>query len=236
MERALTLGVDPGQLTAPRGGAVVGGIGFSVFCAVQIYRAETGSAWAIVVAGAVFASLALLIAVLLRIGTRRSGVSARHRLGGIRATTRTELAGDDWLWRIGAVQVGALLPLPMLLSTGLVADRAWRGHGWPLWAAMTAVTAGFCGVLLTLLGARWWYGAWLARRMVRYGRLIAVQLVVAGGLAAGTLALTAHGDAPRWEWVALAAAHLAWAVLGASVALVLVWRIQLKRHQAPLSG
>ncbi|WNI15736.1 hypothetical protein [Actinacidiphila sp. ITFR-21] len=231
VERAMTLGVDPGQLTAPRGGALVGGLGLALFWAVQLYRIETGDTWQLIAGGAVLAATAVLLAVLVRAGTRRSGVGARTRLRGIRATSRTELTGDDWLWRIGAVHVGALLPLPVLFGTGLVADRAWRGHDWPLWAAVTAAVAGLGGLLLTLLGVRWWYGAWLAGRMLRYGRLVPVQLGAVGLLAGTTLALTARGHTPRWEWAVLAVAHLGWAVVGWATALMLAARLQARRRE-----
>lgn len=232
VERALTLGVDPGQLTAPRGGVMLGGIGLALFWAVQLYRIETGGNWQLVVAGAVLAATLVLIAVLVMAATRRSGVSARTRLRGVRATARTELAADDWRWRIGAAQVGAALPVPVLLGTGMVADRAWNGRSWPLWAAATGAAAGLAGVLLILLGARWWYGAWLARRMLRYGPLLAVQLVVVVVLAGGTLALAARGHAPGWEWAALSVGHLGWTLLGWVVALVLAARFQARRREA----
>ncbi|MFC4036366.1 tetratricopeptide repeat protein [Streptomyces polygonati] len=232
VERALTLGVDAGQLTAPRGGALVGGIGLALFWAVQLYRIETGGGWQLLSAAAVLAATLVLIALLVRVGTRRSGVTARTRLRGIRATTRTELGGDDWLWRIGAVHVGALLPFPVLLSTGMVADRARGGHGWPLWATATAAAAGLGALVLVLVGARWWYGTWLARRMLGYGRVVAVQLAVAGGLAGSTVGLAAAGQASGWPWTALALGHLAWTGLSWCAAVVLVWRLQTRRRQA----
>ncbi|WP_329132441.1 tetratricopeptide repeat protein [Streptomyces sp. NBC_01476] len=231
VERALTLGVDPGQLTAPRGGALIGGIGLLLFWGVQLYRMETGDTWQLIAGGAVLTATFVLVAVLVKSGSRRSGISARTRLRGIRATTRTELAGDDWLWRIGAVHVGAALPLPVLLSTGMAADRAWRGHAWPLWATATAAAAGVGAVLVVLLGVRWWYGAWLARRMLRYGRLILAQLVAISLLVGVTLALASRGDVPDWEWAALAVVHLGWIVLGWLGALLLVWWIQVRRRQ-----
>jgi hypothetical protein len=229
-ELALTLGADRGQLTAPRGGALIGGICLALFWGVQLYRIETGGTWQLVAGAVVLAVVFALIAVLVKAGTRRSGVSARTRLRGIRATTRTELAGDDWLWRIGAAHVGAALPLPVLVTTGLVADRAARGHHWPLWAAATAAAAGLGAVLVILLGVRWWYGTALARRMLRYGRLIPCQLLAAGLLACSTLALAARGHAPAWQWATLAVAHLAWTIGGWCAALILVWRLQTRRQ------
>ncbi|MDX6356834.1 MAG: hypothetical protein QOF98_3737, partial [Streptomyces sp.] len=210
---ALTLGAEPAQLTAPRSGALIGGIGLALFWGVQLYRIETGGTWQLVAGAVLLAVTFVTIAVLLKAGTRRSGVSARTRLRGIRATTRTELAGDDWLWRISAVHVGAALPLPMLFTTGLVADRASRGHDWPLWAAVTAAAAGLGAVLLTLLGVRWWYGTALAHPMLRYGRLVPLQLLAIALLAAATLALAARPHAPTWQWATLAITHLAWTLL-----------------------
>ncbi|MYS22310.1 Tetratricopeptide repeat-containing protein [Streptomyces sp. DvalAA-14] len=232
VERALTLGVEAGQLVAPRGGALLGGIGLALFWAVQLYRIETGDSWQLIPAAVVLAATFVLIAVLVKAGTRRSGVGPRARLRGIRATTRAELAGDDWLWRIGAAHVGAVLPIPVLLSTGMVADRARGDHDWPPWAVGTAAVAGCGAVLLILYGARWWYGDWLARRMVRYGRIVAVQLAVGGALAAGTVALAARGQVPGWQWSALAVAHLAWTVLSWCAVMVLTWRLQARRRQA----
>lgn len=232
-ELALTLGAEPGELTAPRGGALIGGMGVALFWGVQLYRIETGGTWQLVAGVAVLAVTFGLIAVVVKAGTRRSGVSARTRLRGIRATTRTELAGDDWLWRIGAVHVGAALPLPMLVTTGMVADRASRGHDWPLWAAATAAAAGLGAVLLTLLGVRWWYGTALTRRMLRYGRLAACQTLAICLLAAATLTLATRPHTPAWQWATLAVTHLAWTIFSWCAALLLAWRLQSRRQALP---
>ncbi|WP_141726406.1 tetratricopeptide repeat protein, partial [Actinacidiphila rubida] len=214
VRRALELGADPAQLTAPRGGMVIGGIGLALFWATQLYRIETGGTWQLIAGGAVIAVTLVIIALVARAGTRRSGVTLRARLRGIRATTRTEMAGDTWLWRISAVHVSASLPLPVLLTTGLVADRGWHGQHWPLWAASLATLTGLGAVLLLVAAVPWWYGGALARRIVQYGGLFRLHLCAAAALSGGTLALATRGDATRGQWAALAVAHLAWTVGG----------------------
>ncbi len=232
VERALALGAAPGQLVAPRGGAVLGGVGLAVFLGVQLYRIETGGTWELVAAGIVFAVTFALIAVLVNMGARRSGVSARTRLRGIRATTRTELIGDDYLWRIAAVHVGTLLPLPALVTTGLVADRAWRGDPWPLWAVALLAVTGLGAVVLVLLGVPWWYGGMFARRILRYAALVRVQITVVGLLIGGTVALTVRGRVPAGVWACVAGAHLVWTVGGWLAAGALSARLHAQRRRA----
>lgn len=231
-ESALALGAAPGQLVAPRGGAVLGGVGLAVFLGVQLYRIETGGTWELIAAGIVFAVTFALIATLVNMSSRRSGVSARTRLRGIRATTRTELIGDEWLWRIAAVHVAALLPVPVLVTTGLVADRAWRGDPWPLWAAVLLSAAGLAAVAVILLGVPWWYGAMFTRRILHYGGLVRVQLTAVALLIGNTLALAARGRAATGTWAYVAGAHLTWTVGGWLAATVLSFRLQVLRRRA----
>lgn len=230
--RATALGADPRHLTAPRGGMVVGAVGLSLFWGVQLYRIETGGTWQLVVAGGVLAATFALIAFLVRAHARRSGISARSRLRAIRATTRTELLGDDWLWRISAVHLAAWLPLPLLLTTGLVADRGRHGHAWPPWATTLAASGGFGAVLLLVCGVPWWYGAALARRILRHGALVRLQLAVAAVLVGGTLTLAARAGTTRGQWTALAVAHLGWAAAGWALALPAAARLRAHRGSA----
>jgi hypothetical protein len=231
-ERALALGAAPGQLVVPRGGAVLGGVGLAVFLGVQLYRIETGGTWELVAAAIVFSVTFGLIAALVTMSARRTGVSARTRLRGIRATTRTEMVGDDWLWRIAAVHVVALLPLPALLTTGLVADRAWHGHSWPLWAAALLAAAGLAVVSAILLGVPWWYGGMFAHRILRYAGLVRLQLTVVGLLVGGTLALAVRGRVSAGTWASVAVAHVVWTVGGWLAASVLSARLQVMRRRA----
>lgn len=231
-ERALALGAAPGQLVAPRGGALLGGMGLAVFLGVQLYRIETGGTWELIAAGIVLTVTFVLIAALVNVSSRRSGVSTRTRLRGIRATTRTELVGDDHLWRIAAVHVGAVLPLPALLTTGLVADRGWRGHPWPLWAAAPLAGAGLCAAVLIVLGVPWWYGGMFARRILRYAALVRVQLAAVGLLIGGTLALAVRGRASTSTWAYVAGAHVVWTLGGWLVATVMSTRLQVLRRRA----
>jgi hypothetical protein len=231
-EHALALGAAPGQLVAPRGGALLGGMGLAVFLGVQLYRIETGGTWELVAAGIVFAVTFALIAVLANMGARRSGVSARTRLRGIRATTRTELVGDDYLWRIAALHVVSVLPLPVLLTTGLLADRAWRGEPWPLWAAALLAATGLGAVLMIVLGVPWWYGGMFARRILRYASLVRLQLTAVGLLIGGTLALAVRGRVSTGVWAYVAGAHVVWTVGGWLVATGLTARLQVQRRRA----
>lgn len=231
VERALELGASPAQLVAPRGGALLGGVGLAVFLGVQFYRIESGGTWELIAAGIVFAATLVLIVVLVRVGARRTGVSARARLRGIRATTRTEMAGDAWLWRIAAVHVGALLPVPALVTTGLAADRAWRGHPWPLWAVGPLGLAGLCGVTAIVFAVPWWYGRMFARRMLRYAGLVRIQMTVVGLLVGGTVALTARGGAPTRTWAYVAGAHLVWTAAGWLAATAAAARLHFHRRR-----
>jgi hypothetical protein len=232
--RALALGAEPGQLVAPRGGVVIGGFGLALFWGVQLYRIESGGTWQLVAAGGVLLATFVLIAFVVRSGARRSGVSPRSRLRGIRATTRTEMVGDDWLWRIAAVRLAAVLPVPVLLTTGLAADRGWRAGVWPLWVVAPLAAAGLGAVAALLAGARWWYGDMYARRMLRYCGLVRLQLAVTAALSGVTLALAARGrgEVPGRTWAELTVAHTAWTVTGCGVALLLTGRMHALRRQA----
>lgn len=231
-ERALTLGAAPGQLVVPRGGAVLGGVGLAVFLGVQLYRIETGGTWELVAAGIVFGVTFGLIGVLAAMGSRRSGVSARTRLRGVRATTRTEMVGDEWLWRIAAVHVATVLPLPALLTTGLVADRAWRGAPWPLWSVALLSAAGLAAVCAVLLSVPWWYGEMFARRILRYAGLVRLQLTATGLLIGGTLALAVRGRTSTEAWAPVALGHLFWTVGGWLAASVFSARLHVLRRRA----
>ncbi|BBA97648.1 hypothetical protein RVR_3488 [Actinacidiphila reveromycinica] len=231
-ERALALGASPGQLVVPRGGAVLGGAGLAVFLGVQLYRVETGGGWELVAAGIVFGVTFGLIGVLAVMGARRSGVSARTRLRGVRATTRTEMVGDAWLWRIAAVRVATILPLPALLTSGLAADRASRGSPWPLWAVALLCAAGLAAVCAVLLGVPWWYGEVYARRILRYAGLVRLQLTATGLLIGGTLAVSLRGRGTGDTWAPIALAHLFWTVGGWLAAAVLSARLHALRRRA----
>jgi hypothetical protein len=232
VERALMLGADPGQLVGARGGAMAGGFVLALFWGIQLYRMERGGPWQFVAAGVALLATFVLIAVVLTVGSRRSGTGARARLRGIRATTRTEMAGDDWLWRISAAHVGAALPVPPLVTTGLVADRAWRDGPWPLWAVAAMTGTGVAGELLLLGGVRWWFGPEFSRRAFVYSWQGRFQLVVSFALLAATTALAARGDVPRATWADLASAHLTWAVLAWIAAIFLAQRAQTQRDRA----
>ncbi|SDO03637.1 tetratricopeptide repeat protein [Actinacidiphila guanduensis] len=233
VERALALGAVPGQLVAPRGGALLGGMGFVLFLGVQLYRIETGGTWELLAGGVVLAATFALVATLVNISARRTGISARSRLRGIRATTRTEMVGDEWLWRIAAVHVAAVMPLPVLVTTGLIAARAWHGHPWPLWAAALMAGLALAGVCAIVLAVPWWYGGMFARRIARYGGLFRIQLTAVGLLVGTTLALAVRGRATTTDtWASVAAAHLTWTVGGWLAATALSARLQSHRRRA----
>lgn|GEM_PF-4929182 len=235
-QRALTLGAHPGQLIAPRGGAIFGGLGMALFAAVQIFRFGTGDGLALLAGGIGLAAAFALVAVVARAGARRTGVSPRARLSGIRATTRTELAGDAWLWRIAAVHTAVLLPLPALLTTGLVADRAWQGHGWPVWAVTLLALTGLLAVSALVVAVPWWYGAMYARRILRYRGLVRAQLTVVGLLAGGTLALAVRGATATGLWAAAAVAHFVWTVGGWLAGVAVVSRYHALRRRELFSS
>lgn len=224
VERSLVLGADPGQLQAPRAGVVTGGLAVAVLWAIQLYRIETGDDWQFVAAGVVLLVTAALLAVLVRVHSRRTGTSARARVMGIRATVRTELTADDRLWRLRAAHVGAAIPVAPLLTTGLVADRAWRRELWPLWAAVPVTAVGVAGVALAVAGVHWWYGPEFTRRAFLFSWAGRLQLVLPALLLGSTLAASIAGSAPRSTWRALALAHAGWLVTTWAIAFGLSTR------------
>ncbi len=214
VERSLLLGADPGQLQAPRAGILTGGVAVAVLWAIQLYRIETGDDWQFVAAGAVVAVTALLLVVLVRVHSRRTGTGAVARMRGIRATVRTELAADlvtgNRLWRLRAAHVGAVIPVAPLLTTGLVADRAWRRELWPLWAAVPVTVAGAAGVAVAVAGVHWWYGPEFTRRAFLFSWFGRLQIVVPALLLGASLAGAVAGSASRATWRDLAIAHAGW--------------------------
>ncbi|MFI0720093.1 tetratricopeptide repeat protein [Streptomyces sp. NPDC021224] len=210
VERSLLLGADPGQLQAPRAGILTGGVAVAVLWAIQLYRIETGDDWQFVAAGAVLLVTALLLVVLVRLHSRRTGTGAVARMRGIRATVRTELATDDRLRRLRAAHVGAVIPVAPLLTTGLVADRAWRRELWPLWAALPVTAAGAAGVVLALVGVHWWYGPDFTRRTFLFSWFGRLQIVMPAVLLGAGLAGALAASATRATWRDLALAHAGW--------------------------
>jgi hypothetical protein len=197
---------------------LTGGLAVAVLWGIQLYRIETGDDWQFIAAGVVLLATAALLAVVVRVHAKRTGTSARARLRGIRATVRTELAADDRLWHVRAAHVGAAIPVAPLLTTGLIADRAWRRELWPLWAAVPVTAAGVAGVALAVAGAHWWYGPEFARRAFLFSWFGRLQIILPALLLGGTLAAAVAGSAARSTWRDLAIAHLAWLVLSALAA------------------
>ncbi|NUS16275.1 MAG: hypothetical protein HOY69_33570 [Streptomyces sp.] len=218
VERSLMLGADPGQLQAPRAGVLTGGLAVAVLWAIQLYRIETGDDWQFVAAGVVLLVTAVLLTVLVRVHSRRTGTGARARMRGIRATVRTELAADDRLWRVRAAHVGAVIPVAPLLTTGLVADRAWRRELWPLWATVPVTVAGAAGVAAAVAGVHWWYGPEFTRRAFLFSWFGRLQIVVPALLLGASLAGAVAGSATRVTWRDLALAHAGWVVATWAVA------------------
>lgn len=219
VERALVLGAEPAQLSVPRGGALAGGVAVTLLWGLQLYRIESGGRFQLMAGAVALLATFAVVTVVVRAGTRRSGTGARARLSAVRATTRTELVGDPWLWRIGAARVAAWLPVPVLLTTGLAADRGWRGRPWPLWATAPAAAVGLAGALLVVSGAYWWYGRMFAARMLRYGGVAGVQLALGVVLASGTVALSARERVTAAAWAELALCHAVWSAGSWIVAL-----------------
>lgn len=213
IERSLLLGADPGQLQAPRAGVVTGGFAVALLWGIQLYRIETGDDWQFAAGGVVLVVTAALLAIVVHVHSRRTGTGARARLRGIRATVRTEVAADDRLWQIRAAHVGAALPVAPLITTGLIADRAWRREMWPLWAAVPVTAAGVAGVVLAVAGVHWWYGAEFARRAFLFSWFGRLQIVIPALLLGATLAAALAGSATRSTWRDLALAHLGWVAL-----------------------
>ncbi|MFG1805867.1 hypothetical protein [Streptomyces sp. NPDC049040] len=232
VERSLMLGADPGQLQAPRAGVVTGGLAVGLLWAIQLYRLETGDNWQFIAAGVVLLVTAVLLTVVVRVHSRRTGTGARARLRGIRATVRMELAADDRLWQIRAAHVGAAIPMAPLLTTGLIADRAWRREMWPLWAAVPVTVAGAAGVALAVVGVHWWYGAEFTRRVFAFSWFGRLQLVVPALLLGATLAAAVAGSAARSTWRDLALAHAGWLLATWAAAGVFSTRARAMRARA----
>jgi hypothetical protein len=230
VERALLLGADPGELTAPRGGAVTGVVALVLLVGVQLFRIEGDTTWQLAAAGVAAAASAAVVGVLVVSAGRRSGIPLRERLSGIRATVRTEVAADPGLRRIREMNAVAVLPLVPLLTTALPSDRAGRGHPWPQWAVALSTGLGVPLLLLVAMTVRWWYGAPFARRAFLHTWLGRCQLAGAAGLLTATLTLSAAG-ATRGPWTVLVVAHLAWLLLAAAVTVVLVTRAQSARSR-----
>lgn len=213
VERSLVLGADPRQLQAPRAGFLTGGLVAAALWGIQLYRIDRGDDWQFVTAGVVLLLTAGLLAVLVRAHSRRTGTTASARLRGIQATVRTELAADGRLWRVRAAQVGAVLPVAPLLTSGLVADRAWRRELWPLWAAVPVTLAGAAGLALTLAGVHRWFGPAFTRRAVLLSPLARLHAVVPALLVTSTLAAALTPSTSASTWRALTLAHAGWLLL-----------------------
>jgi hypothetical protein len=229
VERALVLGADPGELTAPRGGAVTGVVALVLFVGIQLFRVEGGDTWQLAAAGTAVVASAAVIGVLMVSAGRRTGVPLRQRLGGIRATVRTELAADPRLRRVREMNAVAVVPLVPLLTTALPSDRAGQGHPWPQWAVALAAATALPLLALAGLTVHWWYGGHFARRAFLQTWLGRAQLTGAVALPAATLALSASGAGGRAPWTALLLAHLGWLLLAAAVTLVRLTRAHAAR-------
>lgn len=228
VERALILGASPAELTAPRTGAAIGAAAMALLFGLQLFRIEGGDGWGFVAAGVGALMGITLIAVFAVSAGRRSGMPVGHRLRGIRATVRTELAGDPGLRRIREMNAVAALPLIPLLTTALPSDRASQGHPWPPWAVALVAGIALPLLLAVALSVSWWYGGWFARRAFLQTWLGRGHLAGAVALLLTTLALSAariHGT----PWAALLAAHLAWLVLALTVTAVAVGRARVER-------
>jgi hypothetical protein len=229
VERALLLGADPGELTAPRGGAGAGIIALVLLVGVQLFRIEGGNAWQLVATGVAMAGSAAVVAVLLVSSGRRTGTTLRLRLRGIRATVRTELAADPGLRRIREMNAVAALPLVPLLTTVLPAGRAAEGHPWAQWAVGLATGAALPLLLLIAFAVRWWYGAHFARRAFLRNRLGRFQLAGATTLLTSTLVLSVTGTTAPTAWSVLLLAHLVWLVLATTATAIPAARARAAR-------
>ncbi|HEY3483387.1 MAG TPA: tetratricopeptide repeat protein [Streptomyces sp.] len=232
VERALMLGADPSQLTAPRGGALAGILAVVVLVGIQLFRIETGDIWQLVATAAGLVVAVAVVVVLLTIAGHRSGTPLRARLRGIRATVRTELDSDPWLRRIREINAVAVLPLVPLVSTALPSDRARQRDPWPLWAVAAVTAAGLAAVVLVALTIRWWYGARFARHALLGNWLGRLQLAAAGLLPATTVAFSATSGTPHTAWVVLTEAHLGWLLLATTATIVVAARAQRERSRA----
>lgn len=229
VERALMLGADPSQLSAPRGGALAGIVAVALLMGVQLFRIATGDIWQVVATAAGAAAAVLLIVVVLTTAGRRSGTPLPARLRGIRATVRTELAADPWLRRVREINAVAVLPLVPLVTTVLPCDKERQRAPWPLWAVAAVATAGLAAVLLVGLAVHWWYGAAFAERAFLRNWNGRIQLGAVLALLAATVAMAADSRVPHAAWQALTIAHLAWLLLGVALTVTLATRAQHER-------
>lgn len=236
VERALLLGADPGELTAPRGGAAVGAVALMLLVGIQLFHIAGGDVWQLAAAGTgVAVSVAVVGTLAVRAG-RRTGVPLRHRLTGIRATVRTELAVDPGLRRVRETTAVAALPLVPLLTTAVPSDRASRGHPWPQWAVAVVAGTALPLLLLVALAVGWWYGARFARRVFLHTWTGRLQLAGAVALLAATLTVSAVGVPGRAPWTALILAHLTWLVLAAVLTVVRGNRARASRWREHPAG
>jgi hypothetical protein len=233
VERALMLGADPGQLSAPRGGALAGIVAVVLLVGVQLFRIVTGDVWQVIATAAGAAAAIVLIVVLLTVTARRSGTPLPARLRGIRATVRTELAADPRLRRVREINAVAVLPMVPLVTTLLPCDRARQRDPWPLWAVCAVSAAGLAAVVVTGLAVRWWYGGPFAERAFLRNGNGRLQLGAALVLPGATLWLSGSPTRmPHAAWQALTLAHLAWLLLGAAFTLTLSTRAHRARTAA----
>jgi hypothetical protein len=232
VERALLLGADPSELTAPRGGAAAGMVVLVLLVGVQLFRIESGTAWQLVATGVAVAVSAGVGAVLVVSAGRRSGTTLRLRLRGIRATVRTELAADPGLRRIRELNAIVALPLVPLLTTALPAGRASEGHPWPQWAVALVTATAPVLLLIPALAVRWWYGGDFARRALLRNGPGRFQLAGTTALLGTTLGLSAAGTTARTPWSVLALAHLAWLLVATAATVIPAARARAERGRA----
>jgi hypothetical protein len=229
VERALMLGADPTQLSAPRGGALTGTVAVVLLVGVQLFRIATGDIWQVIATAAGAGAMLALAVVLVTASVRRSGTPLPARLRGIRATVRTELAADPWLRRVREINAVAVLPLVPLVTTVLPCDKERQRAPWPLWAVAAVTAAGLAAVLVVGLAVHWWYGAAFAERAFLRDWNGRVQLAAVLLLLGATVTMAADSRVPHVAWQALTIAHLAWLLLGVALTVVLGVRAQRER-------
>ncbi|MEU6853650.1 hypothetical protein ABZ901_27455 [Actinacidiphila alni] len=232
VERALMLGADPSQLSAPRGGALAGTVAVVLLLGVQLFRIATGDVWQVIATAAGAAAMVALAVILISVSGRRSGTPLPARLLGIRATVRTELAADPWLRRIREINAAAVLPLVPLVTTVLPCDKERQRAPWPLWAVCAVAAAGVAAVLVVILAVRWWYGGLFAERafLRTWNGLLQLGAVLA--LLAATVGLAAAPRVPHAAWQTLTLAHLAWLLAGTALTVTMSARAHRERASA----
>ncbi|MEW2517692.1 hypothetical protein [Actinacidiphila alni] len=232
VERALMLGADPSQLSAPRGGALAGTVAVVLLLGVQLFRIATGDVWQVIATAAGGAAMVALAVILISVSGRHSGTPLPARLLGIRATVRTELAADPWLRRIREINAAAVLPLVPLVTTVLPCDKERQRAPWPLWAVSAVAAAGVAAVLVVILAVRWWYGGLFAERAFLRTWNGLLQLGVVLALLAATVALAAASRVPHAAWQTLTLAHLAWLLAGTALTVTMSARAHRERASA----